>query len=89
MPKIVWTAQSVRDVEPLAGGLRDRILSKVGLLADFPLMGCAMDGAFEGFRQIVVDRYRVIYQVEGDDVRIAFVRHGARQLGLRLVRGGK
>ena len=48
-----------------------------------------MDGAYEGFRQLLIERYRVIYQLEGDEVRIAYVRHGARQPGLRVIRGGR
>lgn len=49
-------------------------------------MGPAMDGPFEGFRQLVVGRYQITYQVAGDEVRIAYIRHSARALGLRIVR---
>jgi len=62
-------------------------MARVGLLAEFPMMGPAMDGPYEGFRQLVVARHRVIYQLGGDEVRIAYIRHGARQLGIRAVRG--
>lgn len=75
------------DLEAIPAAVRERVLARVGLLAEFPMMGPAMDGPYEGFRQLLVARYRVIYQLAGAEVRIAYIRHGARQLGLRAVRG--
>jgi len=76
----------VADVESVTGPLWDRLMAKVELLGQFPGMGPTMDGPYEGYRQILVGRIRVTYQVAEDEVRIATVRHGARQLGLRRVR---
>jgi len=87
--RIVWTLGAVADVESVTEPLRDRLIAKIELLGQFPGMGPAMDGPFEGYRQILVGRIRVIYQVAEDEVRIATVRHGARQLGLRLLRDDK
>ena len=87
MHRIRWTPQAARDLEAVPEPLRERILARVSLLGEFPLMGAAMDGPYEGLHQIVVARYRVIYQVGAEDVRVAYIRHGARQLGLRIVRG--
>lgn len=75
------------DLEAVPAVVRERVLARVGLLAEFPMMGPAMDGPYEGFRQLVVGRHRVIYQIASTEVRIAYIRHGARQLGLRAVRG--
>lgn len=69
--------------------MRERVLSRVELLGQFPQMGLAMDGPYDGLRQLLVGRQRVIYQVTSTDVRIAYIRHGARQLGLRAIRGGR
>lgn len=88
MARILWTEQADSDLATIPDVTRAMIIAKVDLLTDFPAMGPAMDGAYEGFRQLVVDRYRVVYQLAGDEVRIAYVRHGARPLGLRLIRGG-
>ena len=86
MAQIFWTPQAVADLAGVPPAMIDRLLTKVELLADFPLMGPAMDGPYEGFRQLLVDRHRVVYQHQGDHVRIAYIRHGARQLRLRVVR---
>lgn len=85
--KIVWTRHAVRDLDGVPDAARVAIVEKVGLLADFPRMGPAMDGPFTGYRQLLVARYRVIYALASDEVRIVYVRHGARQLSLRIVRG--
>jgi plasmid stabilization system protein ParE len=76
----------VRDVDALSARQRSRVVARVGLLADFPLMGPAMDGPYAGFRQIVVGRQRVVYLVRDSEVIVHYVRHGARQLILRIVR---
>ncbi len=89
MARILWTRQAVADLSSIPEPVRDGIVRKVELLGEFPLLGPAMDGPYDGFRQTRVGRYRVIYQVAGDELRIAYIRHGARQLGLRLVRGDK
>ena len=83
---VLWTRGAAGDVAGLDDAIRLAALERVGLLSDFPLMGPAMDGPFAGYRQLLVGRCRVIYRVIGDDVHIAYVRHGARQLGLRVVR---
>ena len=89
MREIRWTKGAERDLQGIGDALLERIFAKVALLAPYPLMGPSMDGPYEGFRQLLIGPFRVIYQYEetSDIVWIAYVRHGARQLGLRLVRG--
>jgi plasmid stabilization system protein ParE len=87
MMRIRWTRRAVTDLDALGDRARARVHDSIGLLVEFPLLGSAMDGPYTGYRQLLVDRQRVIYRVVGRDVRIAYIRHGARQLTLRLVRG--
>lgn len=87
MARILWTPQAVSDLERAPASSQGRILARVELLAEFPQMGARMDGPYEGYRQFLVARYRVIYRIIDDEVRIAYIRHGARQLGLRPLRG--
>jgi len=59
------------------------------MLRELPEMGAPMIDAFEGYRSLLVarNRYRVVYRVVSDDlVEVAYVRHCARQIGLRIVR---
>jgi len=84
--RLFWTRLAIADLNSIPRGIADRILGQVELLAEFPSMGPAMDGPFEGFRQLVVGRYRIIYQEAEDDVRIAYIRHTSRQLKFRIVR---
>ena len=87
MRRIVWTRQAAEDIDTIAEPTRGRILARLELLVDFALMGAPMDRAYDGFRQLLIGRHRIIYQVSEHEIRIAYVRHGARQLGLRLIRG--
>jgi mRNA-degrading endonuclease RelE of RelBE toxin-antitoxin system len=85
--EIRWTNAASKEILQLSEPLRSRVMAKVKLLEAFPTMGPAMDGSYEGFRQLLVRPYRVIYQFDegADVVWIAYLRHGARQLTLRVV----
>ncbi len=89
MLPVLWTPQAAADPATLPGPVRERLLARIGLLSEFPHLGPAMDGPYAGLRQLTVDRHRVIYEVTDADLRIAYIRHGARQLGLRHIRGGR
>ena len=85
--RIRWTRRARADLDGIADRTRAALVDTVGLLAEFPLLGAAMDGPYREYRQLLIERYRVIYRVVGREVRVAYVRHGARQLTLRLIRG--
>ena len=64
----------------------EQIVKKITLLYEFPEIGSKMDQAFEGYRQLLSGKYRIIYQIVSDtEIEIAYIRHCARQLGLRIV----
>ena len=86
--KLLPRAEKDLDVVPTA--IQDQIVSKVELLRDFPEMGPAMLEAFQGYRALlaVKNTYRVIYRVVSDDlIEVAYIRHCAQQIRLRLIRG--
>ena len=59
------------------------------MLRELPELGAPIRDAFEGYRSLLVAgrRYRVVYRLLGDDrVEVAYIRHSARQLGVRIVR---
>lgn len=59
------------------------------MLREFPELGAPMLDAFQGYRSLLAARnqYRVVYRIVADDlVEVAYIRHCARQMGLRIVR---
>lgn len=62
------------------------ILSKIEFLLEFPEMGPRMELAYQGYRQILCGNYRVIYEItSSQQIEVAYIRHCARQLGLRII----
>jgi plasmid stabilization system protein ParE len=60
--------------------LRDRIEQTVAALGDIPEMAQATDEP--GIRRMPIrsSRYLILYTINGDEVVILHVRHGARRL---------
>ncbi|MGH7822274.1 MAG: type II toxin-antitoxin system RelE family toxin [Candidatus Binatia bacterium] len=87
--KVELLPRAARELSALPMSIQDQILGKLEMLREFPEMGAPMLDAFEGYRSLLAarNRYRVVYRVVSDDlVEVAYVRHGARQVGLRVVR---
>jgi plasmid stabilization system protein ParE len=79
-----------KELEGLPVSIQDQIISKLELLRDFPEIGPAMFDAFEGYRALLAAKntYRIIYRLVSDDeIEAAYIRHCARQIRLRVVRG--
>jgi toxin ParE1/3/4 len=62
----------------------DRVVEAVAAaylsLLDFPLRGRSREEFLPGLRSLVVEKYIVFYQVEGEVVIVARIIHGARDL---------
>ena len=85
--KLLPRAQKELEAFPLA--IQDQILAKLDLLGDFPEIGAAMFDAFQGYRALLAAKntYRIVYRMVSDDlVEVAYIRHCARQMRLRLIR---
>jgi addiction module RelE/StbE family toxin len=90
--KIIWSEQARDDLQsivlfiaqdnpPVAESFGCLLMSKVDVLAQFPLIGRAVPEANdEAVREIILRPYRIIYKVlaEKQMVAIARVWHGAR-----------
>lgn len=93
MAKVTWSEQASDDLDVITDMIaRDsllmallfaqQILAATEPLAAFPLLGRAVpEKRREDLREVIVQSYRVIYRVRGDDVVILTIHHGARQLG--------
>jgi plasmid stabilization system protein ParE len=76
----------------LSSGLQDQIITKLELLREFPELGPAMFDAFQGYRSLLAanNTYRIVYRiVHADLIEVAYIRHYARQIRLRVVREKK
>ena len=90
--KIVWTEPAVedlrelhayiaRDSETYASGFVERIILAADRLADYPKVGRIVpETNDENVRELLYQRYRIIYRLKGDSIEILSVIHGARDL---------
>src|SRR6266545_1842584 len=90
--KIVWTEPAVedlrelhayiaRDSEMYAGGFVERITLAAERLIDHPKLGRVVpETNDENVRELLYQRYRVIYRLRNDGIEILSVIHGARDL---------
>lgn len=63
----------------------DRIVQATERLGDFPRMGRTLPHTrdFEA-REIIVDRFHVVYAIDGETVEISTILHGAMDIATRL-----
>lgn len=91
--KIVWTEPAVedlrelhayvaRDSEMYASGFVERIILAAERLVDHPKIGRVVpETNDENVRELLFQRYRIIYRVTNDCFEMLSVIHGARDLG--------
>src|SRR6267378_635302 len=90
--RIVWTEPAVedlrelhayiaRDSETYASGFVERIILAADRLADLPNIGRIVpETNDENVRELLYQRYRVIYRVKGNTIEILSVIHSGRDL---------
>ena len=90
MKNVVWTAPAVDDLESIrdyiardsevyANAMLLEIFEAVDRLESFPCSGrVVLELEDENTRELIVDNYRVIYDLSGSTIRILTVLHGAR-----------
>jgi plasmid stabilization system protein ParE len=93
MAQVIWSAEALRDLEDIAAFIaRDsehhaamfvqRIIDATDRLADFPQSGRVIPEVGAGrFREVIEGDYRIMYSINGDELRIDAVLHGARRFG--------
>ena len=90
MAEVVWAPSALEDIESIAEYIaRDsadqaalfvaRLVAATGRLALFPRAGRVIpEIGNESCREIIYRPYRIMYRLEGDEVWITGVVHGAR-----------
>ena len=58
---------------------RDRLVEAIDLLGDTPAAGSALKGEFEGLRRLLVDHFRIVYELQRSELVIFVVRVGHRR----------
>lgn len=93
---LIWSGRAVRDIEGIAEHIAQdsefyaksvvrTILQKTRELAEFPFIGRVVpEFDDEMIREIFAYSYRIIYKVKDDEVNVAAVVHGKRQLEISL-----
>ena len=92
MKKLIWTEPALNDLQAIfdyisidseyyASIFVNEIIDSVEKIADFPKMGRIVpEYQQDDIREILVQSYRVIYQLKQDQVLILTVIHGRREL---------
>ena len=92
MARLIWSPRArddlrairrhiAQDSRQVAERFTQRVLDVVGRLESFPLSGRLVPEDEHGhLREVLVQDYRVIYQVFDGDVEILIIQHGARRL---------
>jgi plasmid stabilization system protein ParE len=94
MIEIEWTSSAIRDVRVLrnyiaydseyyAERFTQKIVDAVGKLASFPLMERHMpEAGDDSIREILLQKYRIIYRIEPSQISVLMVVYGGRDLDL-------
>lgn len=86
---VVYSSQALRDLSSIreylvarspsgAARVRDRILSRIGALTDFPESGAPTPDPDIRISQLTRYPYRIYYAVEKDELVVLHIRHTAR-----------
>ena len=90
MGKVIWAPSALNDVDSIAEFISRDSIDQAALfvsrlfevtyrLKDFPLSGRIIPEINNQFcREIIYGSYRIMYKIDGDDVWITAVIHGAR-----------
>ena len=85
-PRRIWS-YIARDSPHYARRLVGRLIDAVEPLAELPEMGRRVpESASRELRELIVERYRIIYRIAGDQLQILTVIHGSRDVAQLLDR---
>jgi plasmid stabilization system protein ParE len=90
--RVVWSARAVADVEAIASFIAKdsptyarsvvrRIVALTRTLGNFPLAGRKVpEFDDEAVRELIAYSYRIIYRVQAEEVIVASIVHGKRDI---------
>ena len=72
-------ASAARALSRLPAADRLRVIEAIDRLAEEPNAGGTLKGEFSGLRRLRVGRYRVVYEVLGEELVVLVIRIGHRR----------
>ena len=93
---VVWSPRAIDDVDAIAAYIADdseayaasvvrALLAKARRLSEFPYIGRIVpEFGEDAIREVFAYSYRIIYEIEGDEITIAVIIHGKRLLELAI-----
>lgn len=90
--RVTWSRRALQDLESIAAHIAAdspayatifvrKIVNQTRVLASFPRVGRKVpEFDREDTRELIVQSYRVIYRIQGEEVVVATVIHGRRVL---------
>ncbi len=94
MAKVIWTTQSLENIERISQYISqnsiyyaqlfaENIFEKVKILETFPATGRVVpESDSESIREIIHGNYRIIYRLKYELVEVLTIHHGARILDI-------
>ena len=78
--RLVLLPQALEYLDTLVDPLFSELLRRLETLKEFPELGAAMTGPFEGYRSLVVGFFRVVYRrLSPEVIEIAYIRDCRRK----------
>ncbi len=96
MARIFWTREALRDLELIGDYLLElapsaatpqlaRLVDAMEPVASFPRMGRVVpEFGLEHLRELVVDNFRIVYEIGGETVYVLSIFHAAMDVADRL-----
>lgn len=96
MARVVWSDKALGEVESIAAqlleaspqyalALTESLILSTNVLETFPRLGRVVPEDDETrHRELIVESYRVVYEIQGETVTITTVLHGKRNMGAIL-----
>lgn len=79
--EIAWLPGAAKVFAQIPIPIAAKIVKKIELLYDFPRIGAPMFDDWEGYRQLIVEPYRIIYRIVTDDyLEISYIRYTRQRL---------
>ena len=70
---------AIKVLEKMPREVRLRIITAIDLLKDNPAAGGVLKGEFSGLRRIRIGNYRVVYEVQDQELVVLVIRIGHRR----------